>query len=251
MATLPLRVGPQISEYKAAVRASWSKVETTGDAANQVFHKRLAEQDAAVAELFKGAFLIGSQSLIACPGRVRHHLNCTISCSRPNHTHTPNHYSRLFRRLCESPRSSPDSKQTEAGGTPFFELIRMTIKKIDDFDSLVPALQAAGRVQRKVGVRTKHFDAVGSSFLYALENALSKSSGGESSWTKPVKEAWMWVFVFIAKVMQPPDDDETRKKAAVRRTWAVIESKHAPFAELLFKTLVESDAQIAAMFKGA
>ena len=44
----------QISEYKAAVRASWSKIETAGDAPNQVFHKRLAEQDAAVAELFNG-----------------------------------------------------------------------------------------------------------------------------------------------------------------------------------------------------
>jgi hypothetical protein len=42
-----------------------------------------------------------------------------------------------------------DANQVQNGGTPFFELVRQTVRKLDDFDSLVPVLQAAGKVQRK------------------------------------------------------------------------------------------------------
>jgi hypothetical protein len=42
-----------------------------------------------------------------------------------------------------------DANQVQNGGTPFFELVRQTVHKLDDFDSLVPTLQAAGKVQRK------------------------------------------------------------------------------------------------------
>jgi hemoglobin-like flavoprotein len=162
--------------------------------------------------------------------------------------------------------------QSESGATPFFELIRLTVKKIDDFESLVPILQSAGKYQRKfvpfffletsmycshlqlwvlfrIGVRTKHFDSVGGSFLYSIEQTLGKS--GDLAWTKPVKEAWTWIFVFIAKVMQPGDDDETRKKATVRRTWTLFEKSNsqAQFADLMFKTLFDVDSNIAALFK--
>jgi hypothetical protein len=50
--------------------------------------------------------------------------------------------------------------------------------------------------------------------------------------------------------MQPPDDEETKKKTAVRRTWAMMERIYGPFMDLFFKTLTEGDATIAALFKG-
>lgn len=85
---------------------------------------------------------------------------------------------------------------------------------------------------------------MGAAFLFALEQSLSQV------WSKAVKEAWTWIYVFIAKVMQPPEDDETKKKNAVRRTWAIMEKIYAPFSDLLFKTLIESDASVSAAFQG-
>lgn len=50
--------------------------------------------------------------------------------------------------------------------------------------------------------------------------------------------------------MQPAEDDESKKKNAVRRTWGMMEKIYAPFSDLLFKTLLESDAGVAADFQG-
>ena len=88
----------------------------------------------------------------------------------------------------------------------------------------------------RLGLRSKSFDAIGGSFLFALEHTLGKPpsaasaapSADDAFWSKSVKEAWTWVFVFVAKVMQPPPDDEdARKRATVRRTWAALERLHA------------------------
>lgn len=90
--------------------------------------------------------------------------------------------------------SKTDSFLIENSAAPFLTIISTAVSKLDDLDSLVPILQAQGKLQRKAGAKAKQYDSLGSAFLFALEQTLAQV------WNKAVKEAWTWIYVFVAKV---------------------------------------------------
>jgi hypothetical protein len=143
----------QIAEYKSLVRLTWAKIEAAGEQPNQLFHKRLAELDQTVAGYFKGEFFSCLLFLFLMPVSFDWR-------SKTSEWPIRTCFSSFVLWLCffnillielNLGRVFTDSVQSELGGLPFFSLIRTTVEKLDDFDSLVPVLQGAGRVQRKYG----------------------------------------------------------------------------------------------------
>jgi hemoglobin-like flavoprotein len=81
-------------------------------------------------------------------------------------------------------------------GRKLMMMIRIAVDGLDDLDKLVPAVQDMGRRHATYGVENSHYDTVGASLLWTLEQGLGPA------FTPEVKEAWTVVYTLLAHTMK-------------------------------------------------
>ncbi|MBX3500543.1 MAG: hemin receptor [Alphaproteobacteria bacterium] len=103
-------------------------------------------------------------------------------------------YSRLF-ELDPSlkPLFKGDMKEQ---GLKLMAMIGTAVGGLDRLDSIVPAVQALGRRHVGYGVKTEHYDTVGSALLWTLEQGLG------AAFTPEVKSAWNSAYGVLAGTMK-------------------------------------------------
>ena len=88
-------------------------------------------------------------------------------------------------------------------GQKLMMMIRIAVDGLDDLDKLVPAVQDMGRRHATYGVENSHYDTVGDSLLWTLEQGLG------SAFTPEVKEAWTVVYTLLAHTMKEAVEEAT------------------------------------------
>lgn len=83
----------------------------------------------------------------------------------------------------------------EEQGRKLVRMIDVAVGKLDQLDSLVPALRQLGRRHADYGVEPEHYRTVGSALLATLALGLG------DEFTDPVREAWAGVYGVMAEVM--------------------------------------------------
>ncbi|MGA7953361.1 MAG: globin family protein [Gloeobacterales cyanobacterium] len=81
-------------------------------------------------------------------------------------------------------------------GQKLMMMIRTAVDGLDDLDKLVPVVQDMGRRHATYGVENSHYDTVGASLLWTLEQGLGPA------FTPEVKEAWTVVYTLLAHTMK-------------------------------------------------
>ena len=97
-------------------------------------------------------------------------------------------------------------------------------------------------------VQKEHYDAVGACLLWTLEQGLG------DAWTAEVADAWTWVYGVIAQVMADAGEQAhlERRKAAVQRTWKLVEdSLNVEATKLFYKRLFEEHPAVLPLFQHA
>lgn len=103
-------------------------------------------------------------------------------------------YQRLFEQYPDVQPLFADTDM-EAQAQKLLKTITMAVEFLDHMDELVPKLQALGRTHACWKVQREHYNAVGASLLWTLEQGLG------SSWTPEMAEAWTWVYGVISTTM--------------------------------------------------
>lgn len=83
----------------------------------------------------------------------------------------------------------------EEQGRKLMRMIGAAVGKLDDPDSLIPALQQLGSRHTGYGVEPAHYRTVGSALLATLAQGLGEE------FTDPVRDAWAGVYGFMTEVM--------------------------------------------------
>ena len=97
------------------------------------------------------------------------------------------------------------------------QTIRLAVDSLDDLTQVVPVLQALGaRHATKYRTELPHYDAVGQTLLWTLEQGL-----GPDVWTAEVAEAWTWVYTVIAETMGQAGQDAVEKSSQQQQQEAV------------------------------
>lgn len=81
-------------------------------------------------------------------------------------------------------------------GLKLMAMIGTAVGGLDRLDSIVPAVQALGRRHIGYGVKTEHYDTVGSALLWTLEQGLG------AAFTPEVKSAWTSAYGVLAGTMK-------------------------------------------------
>jgi hemoglobin-like flavoprotein len=69
------------------------------------------------------------------------------------------------------------------------------VDRLDDLDSIVPAVEDLGRRHVGYGVQDGHYETVGAALLWALEQALGEA------WTAEAESAWTTAYGVLSGVM--------------------------------------------------
>ena len=86
-------------------------------------------------------------------------------------------------------------------GQKLMQMIGMAVKGLDKLNELVPAVENLGRRHGGYGVRTEHYETVGTALLWTLEQGLG------ADFNEDVKDAWATVYGVLAGVMQAAQRD--------------------------------------------
>ncbi len=103
-------------------------------------------------------------------------------------------YARLFeldpalRRLFKEDMSEQRFK--------LMEMLEFTVQGLEKLDELVPAVRALGARHVGYGVKTEHYETVGSALLWTFGHALGEE------FTADMKDAWTEVYNLLAETMQ-------------------------------------------------
>lgn len=89
----------------------------------------------------------------------------------------------------------------EAQGQRLMQMIGMAVGRLDDLDTLVPALRALGQRHTSFGVRLEHYDTVGAALLDTLQQGLG------DAFTAEVRKAWAEVYGIIVVAMTEPANE--------------------------------------------
>jgi hemoglobin-like flavoprotein len=81
-------------------------------------------------------------------------------------------------------------------GERLMSMIGLAVAKLDQPDTLMPALQGLGQRHAGYGVRDAHYDSVGVALLKTLRQGLGVA------FTDEVEEAWISVYGVIASTMK-------------------------------------------------
>ncbi len=83
----------------------------------------------------------------------------------------------------------------QAQGEKLMRMIGMAVAKLDDLQTLIPALQNLGKRHIGYGVQDAHYATVGEALLATLKTGLGEA------FTPAVEQAWSSVYGLIASVM--------------------------------------------------
>ena len=86
----------------------------------------------------------------------------------------------------------------EVQGQRLMQMIGMAVGRLDDLDTLLPALRALGQRHEGYGVRREHYDTVGAALLDTLAQGLGEAFSAE------VRQAWTEVYGALVAAMTEP-----------------------------------------------
>lgn len=104
----------------------------------------------------------------------------------------------FYQRLFEiEPSLRPLFKSDlEAQSRKLTAMLAHVVASLDSFSSLVPAVQDLGRRHVAYGVRSEHYDKVGTALLWSLQRTLG------DAFTLETREAWATAYRILAEVMR-------------------------------------------------
>jgi len=88
------------------------------------------------------------------------------------------------------------------------QTLALLVSSLDDFDRVVPVLEALGRVHAGYGVRQRHYDTVEAALLWALDRGLGEAFDDETA------DAWATAYSAVASVMIEAAADVVDESAA-------------------------------------
>lgn len=134
-------------------------------------------------------------------------------------------YGRLFE---EDPTLKPLFKgDIKEQGEKLMKMITVAVNGLDKIDTIVPAVQALGKRHVGYGVEPQHYDTVGSSLIWTLQQGLG------DDFDEPTKSAWLESYTILSTTM---------KDAAAAPVAGEVPKKKAGFFERIFGTMVKKPA---------
>ena len=88
------------------------------------------------------------------------------------------------------------------------QTLALLVSSLDDFERVVPVLEALGRVHAGYGVRQRHYDTVEAALLWALDRGLGEAFDDETA------DAWATAYSAVASVMIEAASDVVDESAA-------------------------------------
>ena len=88
------------------------------------------------------------------------------------------------------------------------QTLALLVSSLDDFELVVPVLEALGRVHAGYGVRERHYDTVEAALLWALDRGLGEAFDDETA------DAWATAYSAVASVMIEAAADVVDESAA-------------------------------------
>jgi len=88
------------------------------------------------------------------------------------------------------------------------QTLTLLVSSLDDFELVVPVLEALGRVHAGYGVRQRHYDTVEAALLWALDRGLGEAFDDETA------DAWATAYSAVASVMIETAADVVDESAA-------------------------------------
>jgi len=88
------------------------------------------------------------------------------------------------------------------------QTLALLVSSLDDFERVVPVLEALGRVHAGYGVRERHYDTVEAALLWALDRGLGEAFDDETA------DAWATAYSAVASVMIEAASDVVDESAA-------------------------------------
>jgi hemoglobin-like flavoprotein len=88
------------------------------------------------------------------------------------------------------------------------QTLALLVSSLDDFERVVPVLEALGRVHAGYGVRQRHYDTVEAALLWALDRGLGVAFDDETA------DAWATAYSAVASVMIEAASDVVDESAA-------------------------------------
>jgi len=88
------------------------------------------------------------------------------------------------------------------------QTLALLVSSLDDFERVVPVLEALGRVHAGYGVRQRHYDTVEAALLRALDRGLGEAFDDETA------DAWATAYSAVASVMIEAAADVVDESAA-------------------------------------
>ena len=88
------------------------------------------------------------------------------------------------------------------------QTLTLLVSSLDDFELVVPVLEALGRVHAGYGVRQRHYDSVEAALLWALDRGLGEAFDDETA------DAWATAYSAVASVMIEAAADVVDESAA-------------------------------------
>ena len=88
------------------------------------------------------------------------------------------------------------------------QTLALLVSSLDDFELVVPVLEALGRVHAGYGVRQRHYDTVEAALLWALDRGLGEAFDDETA------DAWATAYSAVASVMIEAASDVVDESAA-------------------------------------
>jgi len=88
------------------------------------------------------------------------------------------------------------------------QTLTLLVSSLDDFELVVPVLEALGRVHAGYGVRERHYDTVEAALLWALDRGLGEAFDDETA------DAWATAYSAVASVMIEAAADVVDESAA-------------------------------------
>ena len=88
------------------------------------------------------------------------------------------------------------------------QTLALLVSSLDEFERVVPVLEALGRVHAGYGVRQRHYDTVEAALLWALDRGLGEAFDDETA------DAWATAYSAVASVMIEAAADVVDESAA-------------------------------------
>jgi hemoglobin-like flavoprotein len=95
-----------------------------------------------------------------------------------------------------------------AQGRIVMQTFKVIVASLDDFDTIVPFIQALGRVHARYGVRDEHYDTVGAALMWTLDRML------DARFDDATADAWATAYHVLATLMIEAAHEEARSAVA-------------------------------------